>query len=436
MSSDSLPKMQKAVRWHPPSYDVRVEEIPVPKLEHPDDAIVKVKYTAICGSDLHVYRGHGGPTQVHTIGHEFIGEVISLGESFGKSVEGRPPLYATLTVGNKVVAPFTANCGECHVCRLGYTGRCPSGVLFGCDALDGGQAQYVRVPKAGGTLFNLDDPNSWISALSSDERISVLKTLADTSLLLLADILPTGVFAATQAVNHPKVLPMVTGVPWPYSFAPEAVDTSSHNLLQPSDKVLTFAVVGLGPVGVCATISLLDILATRQLPFNVVAIDPTESRRSKMQAIYDGIDKSGKGTGQFSVSSIEGAKDIVDTWTAGIGCSAILEVVGNNSALTLAYDLVRPFGAIVSVGVHGEPQVPFEGRQLYNKNVSLDFGRCPARAMFPPAFDLLVKRQDVFGHVGEETSLIHKVVGFDEAVQAYDDFDKGRCGKVIFDPWK
>jgi threonine dehydrogenase-like Zn-dependent dehydrogenase len=63
--------------------------------------------------------------------------------------------------------------------------------------------------------------------------------------------------------------------------------------------------------------------------------------------------------------------------------------VGHSDALQLGYDLVRSFGVIVSVGVHGEPQIPFQGRQLYNKNVSFDFGRCPARAMFPMAFDLL-----------------------------------------------
>lgn len=57
--------------------------------------------------------------------------------------------------------------------------------------------------------------------------------------------------------------------------------------------------------------------------------------------------------------------------------------------MNLGYELVRAFGVIVSVGVHGESPLPVNGRQLYNKNVSLDFGRCPARAMFPLAFDLL-----------------------------------------------
>lgn len=112
------------------------------------------------------------------------------------------------------------------------------------------------------------------------------------------------------------------------------------------------------------------------------------------------------------------------------------QVVGNNSALTLAYDIVRPFGIISSVGVHQEPPLPFTGRDVYNKNVSFDFGRCPVRAMFPIALEILLKRQDVFGGIGEEASLIDRIVSFDEAPQVYEDFDKGRCGKILFDPWR
>ena len=111
------------------------------------------------------------------------------------------------------------------------------------------------------------------------------------------------------------------------------------------------------------------------------------------------------------------------------------QVVGNNSALTLAYALVRPFGAISSVGVHQEPPLPFRGRDVYDKNVSFDFGRCPVRALFPVALDILLRRQDVFGSVGGAASLIDKVVGFGEAKEVYEEFDKGRCGKVLFDPW-
>lgn len=72
---------------------------------------------------------------------------------------------------------------------------------------------------------------------------------------------------------------------------------------------------------------------------------------------------------------------------------------------------------------------------MYDKNVSLDFGRCPVRALFPIALELLVKRQDVFGTVGEESSLVDRIMPLSQAAEAYVAFDKGLCGKVLFDPW-
>lgn len=434
MAATVHPPTQTAVRWFPPSYDIRVETVPIPQIQDGDDAIVKVKLAALCGSDLHIYRGHGGVDAVHTCGHEFIGEVVALGSNFGGNAQGRPPLYSSLKVGDKVVSPFTSNCGECHVCRLGYTARCPKGKLFGSPALEGGQAQFVRVPTAGGTLFNLSDPSTWSSNLPKEIKHQALSNLSDSSLLLLADILPTGLFAATQAINHPKVQPVVTGRPWPLCFAGSVV--GNEVVLTEEDRILTLAIVGLGPVGVCATVSMLDAAATKRIPYRIVAVDPVDSRREKMKAVFDSIGEDGKGNGEFIVLPIDKAKEQVKAWTNGIGCTAVLEVVGNSSALTLAFELVRAFGAIVSVGVHGEPQIPFTGREFYNKNVSLDFGRCPARAMFPPAFDLLVKRQDVFGGVGQPNSLIDRIVGFEDASESYQAFDKGEIGKVIFDPWK
>jgi len=76
------------------------------------------------------------------------------------------------------------------------------------------------------------------------------------------------------------------------------------------------------------------------------------------------------------------------------------------------------------------------GRALYGKNASLDFGRCPVRSIFPLVLDLLTRRQEVFGEVGTETSLVDRIVGLDEAKTYYDLYDKRLCGKVLFDPWK
>ena len=113
-----------------------------------------------------------------------------------------------------------------------------------------------------------------------------------------------------------------------------------------------------------------------------------------------------------------------------------IQVVGNNSALTLSYDIVRLFGVISSVGVHQGPPLPFTGRDVYNKNVSFEFGRCPVRAVLPISAAILLKRQDVFGGVGESASLIERILGFDDAPEIYKLFNEGGCGKILFDPWK
>ncbi|KAG2758093.1 hypothetical protein P692DRAFT_20813638 [Suillus brevipes Sb2] len=425
------PCSQRAVRWHPPSYDIRIETLPIPEIEHPDDAIVKIqtsfalesqplhpKLAGLCGSDLHMYRGTAKLTEPCIMGHEFIGQVVALGANFHSSSTGRPHLYSTLHVGDKVVSPFTVSCGECQV---GFTCRCVESRLFGTPLTPGGQAQYTRVPRAGGTLYNLQD-------------IPDGSLLADSSLLLLCDILPTGVFAAFQALSHAKTLPFTTRQPYPLSASPLQMGDVSFLPFLEEDKSLTMAVIGLGPVGVCTCIALLDMLVTRKLKFNVIAIDTNEARRAKMASIYSII--GNQQFGEFQVADTSNVKELVADLTKGVGCNAVLEVVGNTSALRLAYELVRPFGCINSVGVHSDHAVPYKGVELYDKNVSLDFGRCPVRAMFPMALELLLKRQDVLGSVGGETSLVEKIASFDDAVQIYDDFDRGRCGKVLFDPSK
>lgn len=236
----------------------------------------------------------------------------------------------------------------CSFCRIGFTCRCIHSCLFGIPHLPGGQAQYVRIPKAGGTLFNM---SSLQSSHSSDPARDFSK-VSDSSLLLLADILPTGVFAAMQALQHPKIAPILSGKAYPYGgFVPGGAlgQAQASTALQDGDKVLTIGVVGLGPVGVvspplsssrpkyglttslqCATVSLLDILAglgaSQGLQYQVIAIDPIESRRTKMEAVYKAIDVSGKGSGQFTVASIEEGKKLASEWTNGAGCNAVLEV--------------------------------------------------------------------------------------------------------------
>lgn len=197
----------------------------------------------------------------------------------------------------------------------------------------------MRVPKAGGTLFRVDS-----IVRSSDASHPV----SDSSLLLLADILPTGVFAALQALQHPKLSPMISGSSYPFSsFNPVGEEkVIALAPLSQADAVLTIAIVGLGPVGIvspclyfslsvlifpilpqCAAVSLLDMLAdlkkSKGLEYRVVAVDPLESRRDKMQRILSKINVK---ESTVMVTDILSSKKIVDEWTGSIGCNAVLEV--------------------------------------------------------------------------------------------------------------
>ena len=184
----------RALCWHGKG-DVRIDNVPDPKILHPRDAIIRVTATAICGSDLHLLDGYV-PTMEKgdVLGHEFMGEVVELGSE-----------VKNLTVGDRVIVPFTIACGECFFCKKGFTSCCdrsnpneeiarkmmghsPSG-LFGYSHMlggfPGGQAEYVRVPFADVGPFK-------VPAGLSDEQV-----------LFLTDIFPTGYMAAENAEIEP-----------------------------------------------------------------------------------------------------------------------------------------------------------------------------------------------------------------------------------------
>jgi threonine dehydrogenase-like Zn-dependent dehydrogenase len=187
----------------------------------------------------------------------------------------------------------------------------------------------VRVPNAEGTLYNLSDPAAWPLEVSVEQRHELLKSIAPTSLLILGDILPTGVFAALQALTHPKVAPFLDGLAYPSSLLSRMGATRNlGGSLQDEDRLITFAVIGLGPVGICSSVALLDMLVAKARPFRIVAIDPTASRREKMEQVYAKIPagETGRGEGLFEVHSIESAKERIKEWTSDVGCTAALEV--------------------------------------------------------------------------------------------------------------
>ena len=155
------------------------ETVTDPSIIQPTDVIVKVVLTAICGSDLHVYREHEKGLDYGTVmGHEFFGEVVEI----GSAVTG-------LKKGDRVVSPFTTSCGVCYFCKIGLTCRCQQGQLYGWvehgHGLHGAQAEYVRVPLADSTL------------VKSPEGLS------EEQVLLTGDIFSTGYFCAENAGVRP-----------------------------------------------------------------------------------------------------------------------------------------------------------------------------------------------------------------------------------------
>ncbi|KAI1816020.1 GroES-like protein [Poronia punctata] len=352
-----LPATMNAVVFDGP-YKVSLQQRPVPKIQEDDDVIVKVLAAGLCGSELHMFRGLETATPGFVLGHEFAGIVVAA----GKGVQ-------TVKVGDKVVAPFTVSCMKCFYCKTGYSSRCLHAVVFGTDRLDGGQAEYVRVPIADGTV------------------VKAPQEIDDKALLLMADIFPTGFFGTRNAFN-------------------------ALGAQDPAEA--TAVVIGCGPVGLCALVAALEYR-----PKHLFAIDGVESRLELARGL-------GAEPLNFKTDP-QGMIRRIQEVTEGRGADVVIEVVGLKPALRTAYEVVRPFGFISSIGVHNS-DMPFSATDGYDKNVRLQMGRCPVRSVFPDALRVLAKRQHMFGFMFEN------IMPLSEAVSGYELFDKMQVQKVIFEP--
>ncbi|QIY65652.1 zinc-dependent alcohol dehydrogenase family protein [Streptomyces sp. RPA4-2] len=176
----------RATVIHGPN-DIRIDEVPDPRIEHPADAVVRVVNACICGSDLWAYRGVASRVAGQRIGHEFLGIV----EEVGSEVSGVRP-------GDFVVAPFVWSDGTCDFCREGLQTSCPHGGFWGEVGSDGGQGEAVRVPYADGTLVQLP------KEAAGDEKLL-------PGMLALSDVMSTGHHAALSARVRPGSTVAVVG---------------------------------------------------------------------------------------------------------------------------------------------------------------------------------------------------------------------------------
>jgi len=322
--------------------NIGYESVDDPGILSAKDVIVKVKLTCICGSDLHVYYEHEKGLDKGTVmGHEFVGEVVEKGAD-----------VRLLKIGDKVMSPFTTNCGECFYCKTGLTCRCEKGQLYGWvekgRGLHGGQAEFVRVPMADSTLEKIPE------GVSLEEG------------LLLGDIFSTGFFCAHQA---------------------EIKKNEVH------------AIIGCGPVGMMAIVGAIEYGSEKL--FAIDAVDERLAMARKFGAIPINYKK-------------QDPLEVIKEYNEGRGADAVMEVVGSGSAGKLAYEILRPGGIISTVGVCNDQHLSFSPADAYNKNITFKVGRCPARFYMNKLTPLVQqKKYDITAILTHRLKLSEGVSGYD-----------------------
>jgi len=385
----------KALVFHK-AHDVRVENVPDPRIEEPRDAIIHVTSTAICGSDLHIYNGMFPQPKPLVLGHEFMGVVMETGTG-----------VTNLKKGDRVVVPFPISCGTCWFCEHKLPTHCETsnprhygpegglleqkgGGLFGYTDLyggyQGGQAQYVRVPFAdrGPRLVPAD--------------------LTDDEVLFLSDILPTG----------------YSGLKW--------AD------LKPGETV---AVWGCGPVGLMA-----QKMARAMGAATVIGVDILEYRlRRAREAAGSTVINAADTDPVLAVRELTGGRG-ADVCIEAIGMEAdrsafekVSNVLRGQAGTTSTFDkvlsAVRRGGRVSVLGVFGTKYDNVPLGQMLDKGVRIQFGQAPVHNFIDELLDLIVKKE-----VRADDIISHRLP-LDDAPRAYKIFNakEDECVKVVMNPW-
>ena len=255
--------------------------------------------STICTSDLHIRNGAVPRAREGVIlGHEFAGEVVEIGSQ-----------VKTLKPGDRAAANCETICGDCWYCRRGFVNNCEQGGwMLGC-VIDGCQAEYVRVPLADTSLYRIPDG------------------LTEEQALFTGDILSSGYWGAKLCE------------------------------IKPGDTV---AVIGAGPVGMCAAQSALYLGAGQ-----VILMDPNEerlktARENHLAGEYLSV------TGQEAAEAVKGL-------TEGRGADAVIEAAGTEASFTLAWEAARPNGIVALVAMYEkDPVLPLT--RMYGKNLIFKTG--------------------------------------------------------------
>jgi threonine dehydrogenase-like Zn-dependent dehydrogenase len=394
----------KAVTWHG-THDVRVDTVDDPSIERPNDAIVRITSTGICGSDLHLYEVLGAfidPGDI--LGHEPMGIV----EEVGAEVTDIAP-------GDRVVVPFNISCGHCYTCGKGLQSQCETtqvreygtgAALLGYTKLygqvPGGQAEFLRVPQA------------------HYGPIKVPEGPPDDRFVYLSDVLPT----AWQAVE--------------YADVPDG------------EAVL---VLGLGPIGEMCT-----RVAQHRGAGKVIGVDLVPERLERARA---------HGVEALDLDDHDGdLPEVVRGLTDGRGPVSVIDAVGMEAhgspigklahrlagllpdavarpvvqkagidrlaALHMAIELVQRGGTISLSGVYGGAVSPMPLIQMFDKQINLRMGQANVKRWIDEILPLLGGDEDPLG-VDEYAT--HRLP-IDQAPRAYEIFQKKQDGavKVLLQP--
>ena len=386
----------KALCWHGKN-DIRCDTVPDPKIEDARDVIIKVTSCAICGSDLHLMDGLM-PTMKSgdVLGHEFMGEVVEVGQGFTKFKKG-----------DRIVVPFNINCGQCDQCRRGNRSVCErsnrnaemaaaqfgftTAGLFGYSHLTGGyaggQAEYVRVPMA------------------DVAPMKVPEGMTDDDVLFLTDIFPTGY----QGAEHAEI--------------------------KPGDIT---AIWGVGPVGYFAIQSAKVMGAERIIAIETVPERIALARKAgatdiidfAQEDVYERILEISKGKGADSVIDCVGMEASGAHGIAGM-VDAVKEKLlpaERTTALDQAIRAVRGCGVVSVPGVYGGP-VSVNMGSIVQKGLTMRSGQTHVKRYLEPLTKLI---QD--GKIDTTSLISHRSTKLEDGPDLYKAFKdkKDGCTKVVF----
>lgn len=344
----------KAFIWYK-NGKTEMADKPLPKIADPRDAIVKVTLSSICTSDLHIIRGAVPKALPETVlGHEFVGEIIELGEA-----------VTNLNIGDRVSANCETFCGECWFCRHGFINNCERGGWeIGCS-IDGCQAEYVRVPYADTGLTKLPDNVTYENAL------------------FVGDILSSGYFGA------------------------ELAEVKAGDIV---------AVIGSGPVGLCAMICA-KLMGSEK----IIAIDVDENRlkTAKEHAYADYL------INPNSEDIEKAVKKIVPR-----GADAVIECAGTDQTFQMAWKIARPNSVVALVAMYENSQLlPLP--DMYGKNLIFKTGGVDA-VHCKKLIDLISQ-----GKINTDFLITHRV-SLDNIKEGYRIFDnkEDNCLKIAVYPYE